>query len=169
MSAHRSKNAQTANAYWQLKLKVPVTKQTNKMPVAFHLIMAGLAILLMAFLIHVGGGIDGLWPVTIGIGFIFGLSWLYSTMSIEISQEGIRWSFRWKLSGGFIPIAEIREAEITYLGWQVGYGHRWTKRGPVYRAWGLDVVQIHRQKGKPVFLGANDAAAMVKAIEQGQE
>jgi hypothetical protein len=144
-------------------------KQTNQMPLTFHLIMAGLSVLLVLVLVSIGGGVEGLWPVIIGLGFVFGLSWLYSTMTIEVSNEGIKWFFRWKLSGGFIPMAEIREADVTYLGWQVGYGHRWTKRGTLYRAWGLDVVQIHRQKGKPVFLGASDAAAMVKAIEAMQE
>ena len=139
------------------------------MPLAFHLAMAGFAGLLIAAMIAYGGSTEGLWPVIIGLGFIFGLNWLFSTMFVEVSNQGVSWYFRWKLFGGFIPVADIREAEITYLGWQVGYGHRWTKRGTLYRAWGLDIVQIHRQKGKPVFLGASDAGAMVKAIEAMQE
>jgi hypothetical protein len=139
------------------------------MPLAFHLTMAGFAVLLMLILVSIGGGVEGLWPVIIGLGFVFLLSWMFSTMFVEVSGKGITWHFRWKLFGGFIPVAEIREADVTYMGWQVGYGHRWTKRGTLYRAWGLDVVQIHRQKGKPVFLGASDAAAMVKAIEMMQE
>jgi hypothetical protein len=139
------------------------------MPQGFHLSMAGFAVLLMLLLISIGGGIEGLWPVIIGLGFVFGLSWLFSTMFVEVNPKGVRWHFRWKLFGGFIPVADIREADVTYMGWQVGYGHRWTKRGTLYRAWGLDVVQIHRQKGKPVFLGASDAGAMVKAIEMMQE
>jgi hypothetical protein len=148
---------------------MPLYKQTNQMPLAFHVILAGLSALLMMVLVSIGGGVKGLWPVIIGLGLIFGLSWLFSTMFVEVSQQGVKWHFRWKLFGGSIPMADIREAEITYLGWQVGYGHRWTKRGTLYRAWCLDVVQIHRQKGKPVFLGASDAAAMVKAIEALQE
>ncbi len=143
-------------------------KQTNQMPLAFHLIMASFAVLLMLVLISIGG-IDGLWPVIIGLGFIFGLSWLFSTMEIEVSNQGVKWHFRWKLFGGFIAAETIREADIKYFGWQVGYGHRWTKYGTLYRAWGLDVVQIHREKGKPIFLGASDPAAMVKAIEAMQE
>jgi hypothetical protein len=139
------------------------------MPVAFHLIMAGLAVLLLLVLVSIGGGIEGLSPVIIGLGFVFGLSWLFSTMFVEVSQDGVKWFFRWKLFGGFIPIADIREADVIYMGWHIGYGHRWTKRGTLYRAWGLDVVQIHRQKGKPVFLGTEDAAAMVRAIELVQE
>jgi hypothetical protein len=139
------------------------------MPLAFHLIMAGFAVLLMLILVSIGGGVEGLWPVIIGLGFVFGLSWLFSTMFVEVNSAGVKWHFRWKLFGGSIPVADIREAEITYMGWQIGYGHRWTTRGTLYRAWGLDVVQIHRQKGKPVFLGASDAAAMVKAIEMMQQ
>jgi hypothetical protein len=139
------------------------------MPLAFHLTMGGLAVLLMLILVSIGGGVDGLWPVIIGLGFVFGLSWLFSTMFVEVNSKGVKWHFRWKLFGGFIPVADIREADVIYLGWQVGYGHRWTTRGTLYRAWGLDVVQIHRQKGKPVFLGASDASAMVKAIEAMQE
>jgi hypothetical protein len=147
---------------------LPLT-QINQMPLTFHLIMGGLAVLLMLVLISIGGGVDGLWAVIIGLGFVFGLSWLFSTMFVEVNSKGVKWHFRWKLFGGFIPVADIREADVTYLGWQVGYGHRWTARGTLYRAWGLDVVQIHRQKGKPVFLGASDAGAMVKAIEAMQE
>ena len=143
--------------------------QINQMPLAFHMAMAGLAGLLIAAMIAYGGSAEGLWPVIIGLGFIFSLSWLFSTMFVEVSDQGVKWHFRWKLFGGFIPVAEIREAEVKYLGWQVGYGHRWTKHGTLYRAWGLDVVQIHRQKSKPVFLGASDAAAMVRAIEAMQE
>ena len=135
----------------------------------FHLAMAGFAILLIVAMIAYGGSTEGLWPVIMGLGFIFGLSWLFSTLFVEVSTQGVRWYFRWKLFGGFISVADIREAEVSYMGWQAGYGHRWTKRGVLYRAWGLDVVQIHRQKGKSVFLGARDAGEMVKAIEAMQE
>ncbi len=138
------------------------------MPIAFHLTMAGCAALLILAMISMGG-VEGLWPVVIGLGFVFGLSWLFSTMFIEVTNEGVKWHFRWKLFGGFIPVTDIREADVTYMAWHIGYGHRWTKRGTLYRAWGLDVVQIHRQKGKPVFLGASDAGEMVKAIEAMQE
>lgn len=147
---------------------MPPHVQINKMPLAFHLIMAGLAALLVAVLISLGS-VEGLWPIFVGIGLIAVLSWIFSIMTVEISETGIRWFFRGRWFGGFIPIAEIREADVTYFGWQVGYGHRWTKRGSLYRAWGLDVVQIHRQNGKPVFLGAEDTAAMVRAIEEMQE
>ncbi len=143
--------------------------QTNQMPLGFHLAMAGFAAILILVMIAYGGSTEGLWPVIIGLGFIFALSWLFSTMFVEVSSQGVRWYFRGKLFGGSIPVSNIREAEVTYLAWHIGYGHRWTKRGMLYRAWGLDVVQIHRQKGKPVFLGASDAGAMVKAIEAMQE
>ena len=141
--------------------------QINQMPLAFHLIMAYMAALLVLVLISIGGS-DGLWPIIIGLGLVFALSWLFSKLFIEITPKGVTWYFRWKLFGGSIPIAEIREADIVYFGWHIGYGHRWTKRGTLYRAWGLDVVQIHRQNGKPVFLGAADPAAMVRAIEAMQ-
>lgn len=147
---------------------MPVYTQTNQMPLAFHVTMAGFSVLLLLVLVSIGGT-DGLWPVIIGLGFVFGLSALFSKMTVEINSNGVKWHFIGKLFGGFIPAAEIREADVVYMGWQVGYGHRWTRRGMLYRAWGLDVVQIHREKGKPVFLGANDAQAMVKAIEEMQE
>jgi hypothetical protein len=142
--------------------------QTNRMPLAFHAIMAGAALLLIMAMVSIGGT-DGLGPVILGLGLIFGLSFVFSKLHIEISSTGIQWHFRWKLSGGFIPVTDIREAEITYMGWHMGYGHRWTRRGTLYRAWGLDVVQIHRQNGKPVFIGASDAPGIVKAIEKMQE
>ena len=62
--------------------------QINQMPLAFHLIMAAMAALLVLVLISIGGS-DGLWPIIIGLGFVFALSWLFSKLFIEITPKGI--------------------------------------------------------------------------------
>jgi hypothetical protein len=89
-------------------------------------------------------------------------------MDITVDADRVRWSFRFGWFARSILIADIREAETAYVSWIYGYGVRWSSKGPLYRAWGLDCVKIHRTTGKPVFLGVEDAAALIAAIEAAQ-
>jgi hypothetical protein len=113
-------------------------------------------------------GTDGLFPILVALAVFFALSWLFSEMRVTVDERGVRWAFRRGWFGGSVIIPDIREAETAYVSWLYGYGYRWTMRGPLYRAWGLDCVKVHRQNAKPLFLGASDPAAMIAAIETAQ-
>ncbi|MCU0830713.1 MAG: hypothetical protein MUC58_04205 [Rhizobiaceae bacterium] len=141
--------------------------QVNTMPPVLH--WTGLVFAVTALGVSIGlGGTDGLLPVLAALAVFFALSWLFSEMTIKVDERGVRWAFRRGWFGGSVSIADIREAETSYVSWLYGYGYRWTMRGPLYRAWGLDCVMIHRAQGKPVFLGAADPAALIAAIEAAQ-
>jgi hypothetical protein len=146
---------------------MPPHHQVNSMPAAVLFSTAALALAALSLFVRLSGT-DGLLPVALGLGFVLALNALFSKMSVSVTERGVDWSFRGGWYKGHVPIREITEAEIRYKSWIAGYGDRWTPSGRLLRAWGLDVVQIHRKGKKPLFLGASDPAAMVRAIEAAQ-
>jgi hypothetical protein len=146
---------------------MPLHHQVNSMPAAVQAATAALALAALSFFVRLWGT-EGLLPVALGLGFIVALNAVFSKLSITVSERGVDWAFRGGWYKGFVPIRDITEAETVYKSWIAGYGDRWTPSGRLLRAWGLDVVRIHRKGKKPLFLGASDPAALIGAIEQAQ-
>jgi hypothetical protein len=132
-----------------------------------HATTALLAALALMVFLTAGSG-EGAAAVLGGLAVLVGLNVIFSRMDVSVDADRVRWAFRFGWFARSILIADIREAETAYVSWIYGYGVRWSSKGPLYRAWGLDCVKIHRAAGKPVFLGVENPQAFIAAIEAAQ-
>jgi hypothetical protein len=171
MSVRRSKSARSASVLSppEQSATPPVLphRQVNRLPGALFLSTAATVAVGLAVGIGIGGT-SGLWPIVAALAVFFALTWVFSEMTVTVDDREVAWRFRHGLLARRLIIPDIREAEQAYVSWLYGYGYRWTTKGPLYRAWGLDVVRIHRKSGRPVHLGATEPEAIIAAIHAAQ-
>lgn len=142
-------------------------QQVNAAP-ARALAQAALVAFAAAAMLFAIDGPKGLMPLLLSLTVAFALGWVFSALTIEVDTEAVRWAFRHGWFARKLAIAELREADAADMGWTRGFGFRWTQAGPLYRAWGITCVRLHRESGKPIHLGTPDAAALIAAIEAAQ-
>ena len=141
--------------------------QINEVPRPLRLSTVAFAVIVLAIIVA-RSGTDGLFPILAALAVFFLMAWIFGQMTITVDDTGVAWHFRVRRFGGRVPIGVIREAQSVYVSWLYGYGYRWSTKGPIWRAWGLDCVKIHREAGRSVFLGSPDPAALIAAIEEAQ-
>ena len=107
-------------------------------------------------------GVAGLWPVFIILTL---LTFLFSSLSIQVDNDEINWFFGpgfWKKS---IKIESIKSATIIKTRWYYGLGIRLIPSGWLYNVSGTTAVQIELKEGTKIHLGSNDANKLLQAIQ----
>lgn len=106
------------------------------------------------------------------VGFILALfiaiAALFSSLTITIDSEAVRWRFGVGLFHGKIPLADIRELQTVRNPWWYGWGMRLTPRGWLYNVSGLDAVELTLANGKHVQLGTDEPQILLSAIQDAQ-
>jgi hypothetical protein len=91
-------------------------------------------------------------------------SWLFSSLTIEVSHDELKWFFGpgfWKKR---IGRAEIAGAKAVRTKWWNGWGIRITPQGWLYNVQGLDAVAVTRHNGKTVLIGTDEPDAVLEAL-----
>jgi hypothetical protein len=109
------------------------------------------------------------WPVGGALLFLALILWMFSSMTIQVDLEAIRWHFgpglfRWRR-----PLNTIQEASRDRSHWIYGWGIRLTPHGWLYNVSGLDIVTIHLTNGKRFALGTDDPDGLLAAIQGNME
>lgn len=92
------------------------------------------------------------------------LTWLFSSMTVEVTPSEVRWHFGpgfWKKS---MPRAEIAKAEAGRSKWWYGWGIRLTPQGWLYNVSGLDIVALRTHDGKTTMIGTDRPGELVAAL-----
>ena len=97
-------------------------------------------------------------------------SWLFSSLTVEVNENELRWHFGpgfWKKK---IERAEISKVLPLKTKWWYGWGIRATPYGWLYNVSGLDAVAVSQHSGKIVLIGTDEpeklAAALSKQLDQ---
>lgn len=97
---------------------------------------------------------------------IFMVTLVFSTLSIMVNSQTIRWNFGlgfWKKS---IPLKDIIRFKIVKNKWWYGWGIRQYPGGWLYNVSGFEALELHLKNGKNIRLGSNDPKRLKHAIEQ---
>ena len=92
------------------------------------------------------------------------VAWLFSSLTVRVSDSHLHWHFgpgllRWKR-----PLAEIESVVRGQSTWLDGWGIRLTRFGLLYNIAGTDYVKVSLSNGKAFALGTDDPDGLLAAL-----
>lgn len=107
-----------------------------------------------------------LWPLwVLAAGFAV-LAWLFSSLTVEVSEGQIQWYFGpgiWKYR---IALADVNNVEVVRNKWWNGFGIRMRPGFRLYNVSGLDAVELHLKSGEVRRIGTNDPQGLASAVRR---
>jgi hypothetical protein len=92
--------------------------------------------------------------------------WLFSSLTIEITDAELRWQFGPGLIRKRVPLDQIASAEQVRTNFWEGWGIHISRFGWLYNVSGWDAVAIKLQNGKRFALGTDEPQALAAALPQ---
>lgn len=92
------------------------------------------------------------------------LGYLFSSLTIIVDRDAVRWHFGpgfWRKSAS---ISEIESAGAVRNKWWYGWGIRYTPHGWLYNVGGLSAVELRLSGGRKVRIGTSEPQQVVAAI-----
>ena len=103
------------------------------------------------------------------IAFVALAGFAFSSLTIEIDADALRWSFGLGVWRNRIALGEIASATPVRNPWWYGFGIHRTPRGWLYNVAGLDAVEICLRNGRMLRLGTDEPGELTKALAAGQQ
>ena len=105
---------------------------------------------------------QGLLFTIIGVLGICGF--LFSSLTVRVTERTLRWEFGFGLLRKEVPLAEIEGTEVTRTTFLQGWGIHYTDRGWLYNVSGFQAVVVSLKSGKTFLLGTDEPERLQAAI-----
>lgn len=115
-----------------------------------------------AILVHERGSIVGL----VGLLVVAAALAVFSTLTIEITDEEFRFHFSFGLFARKIPMAAIAECAEVEISMLYGWGIRMTPAGKLYNVSGRKGVELRLRSGERLLVGSDEPARVCAAVNQ---
>lgn len=102
----------------------------------------------------------------IGFGVLLLCAWLFNSLTIEIGGGELRWRFGPGLIRKRVALANITSVRVVRTNVFEGWGIHLTRFGWLYNVSGFDAVAITLRNGKRFALGADEAEALARALNE---
>lgn len=89
---------------------------------------------------------------------------LFSSLTVEVTQESLRWWFGPGFWRKQVALADIEKAEVTETKFIEGWGIHLTSRGWLYNVSGYGAVLVTQRDGKRFILGSDEPEMLAEAI-----
>lgn len=89
---------------------------------------------------------------------------LFGSLSIEVTEESLRWRFGIGLIRRQVPLSAIAKAEVTETKFIEGWGIHLTSRGWLFNVSGYGAVLVTQKDGKRFLLGSDEPEMLAVAI-----
>ncbi len=89
---------------------------------------------------------------------------LFSSLTIQVTDQALRWAFSLGIIRREVPLSEIQTAEVTRTRVIHGWGIRATSRGRLYNVSGFDAVAVRLKNGRGIILGTDQPEQLHVAI-----
>ena len=100
------------------------------------------------------------------IGILGMCGFLFSALTIQITDRVLRWQFGLGFIRKEVPLAEIESAEAVETTFLQGWGIHYTSRGWLYNASGFQAVAVGLKSGKTFLLGTDEPGQLRAALLQ---
>jgi hypothetical protein len=101
--------------------------------------------------------------VAVGVTIV---SFLFSSLTIDVRDGTVRWHFTGNVIRGSIAIRDIERVYRARSSAAYGWGLRKTPEGTIYLVSGLDVVRIRKSDGTQIGFGTDEPARLARSIEE---
>ena len=107
----------------------------------------------------------GRWAaLMVTIGFV-ALAWLFSSLTVVVSENQLQWYFGPGLWKYRMPLSDIAGVQIVRNNVLNGFGIRMRPGFRLYNVSGLDAVELRLTNGEVRRLGTDDAAGLAAALK----
>ncbi len=104
----------------------------------------------------------------VSLPVLLGCSWLFHSLTIEITDCELRWRFGPGLIGKRVPLGEIIAAAPVRTG--PSWGIHWSPgKGWLYNVSGFDAVAITLRSGKHLAIGTDEPAILAGALNHAMQ
>jgi len=103
-------------------------------------------------------------PWAIPPGFTL-LAWLFSSLTVEVSDDAVHWHFGPGIWGYRIRLAEIESIQIVRNTWLNGFGIRMRPGFRLYNVSGLDAVELRLKSGDIRRIGTDDPQGLAASLK----
>jgi len=93
-------------------------------------------------------------------------AWLFSSLTIEITDRELRWRFGPGLIRKRVLLEEITAVAPVKTGFGAGWGIHWTRHGWLYNVSGFDAVAVTLRSGKRFALGTDEPQALAARLTE---
>ena len=108
---------------------------------------------------------NGRWfPWALALCFVL-LSWLFSSLTVEVSDDQVRWHFGPGIWSYRIPLAEIESIKVVRNSWLNGFGIRMRPGFRLYNVSGLDAVELRLRSGDIRRIGTDDPQGLAASLK----
>lgn len=104
----------------------------------------------------------GLWAAAILLAI---LAWLFSSLTVEVTEDEIRWHFGPGLLRYRLARTDIESSRVVRNSWLNGFGVRMRPGFRLYNVSGLDAVELRLKTGDIRRLGSDDAEQLAAALK----
>ena len=122
-------------------------------------------VMAIASLVLVVMGLFVLRPVLAGVPVLLLVGWLFYSLTIEVGNGELRWSFGPGLIRKSVALDQIASAEAVRTSFVEGWGIHWSRFGWLYNVSGFDAVQITLRSGKKFALGTDEPKALAERLQ----
>jgi hypothetical protein len=141
------------------------TRYRHTQPGTFTLIAMTVAAILAAWIGYLNAGATERWPawaIAIGLAVLAGL---FSSLTVEVSDEELRWHFgpgfwRYRVARG-----DIAGVTIVRNTWWNGFGIRMRPGFRLYNVSGFDAIELRLKSGEIRRVGTDDAQGLATALK----
>jgi hypothetical protein len=126
------------------------------------LLIAAIVVAGFGFAIPSAGARALLWILALGDVV---LAWLFSSLTVDVSDQEVSWYFGPGFWEYHIARSEIRDAEPVRNHWWNGFGIRMRPGFRLYNVSGLDAVELRLKSGDIRRIGTDDADGLAGALK----
>jgi hypothetical protein len=98
------------------------------------------------------------------IGILAICGFLFSCLTIQITDRALRWQFGPGLIRKEVPLHDIDKAEVIGTTFLQGWGIHYTTRGWLYNVSGFQAVAVRLKSGKQFLLGTDEPEQLLAAL-----
>jgi hypothetical protein len=93
------------------------------------------------------------------------LAWLFSSLTVEVTEHDFHWYFGPGIWKYWIALAEIEDIQIVYNKWWNGFGIRIRPGFRLYNVSGLAAVELRLRNGDIHRIGTDDVQGLSAALK----
>ena len=104
------------------------------------------------------------WPLWVAAGGFAILAWLFSSLTVEVTEDEVRWHFGPGLWRYRLARSDIAGVAVVRNAWQSGFGIRMRPGWRLYNVSGLDAVELRLKSGDVRRIGSDDPQGLADAL-----
>lgn len=110
---------------------------------------------------------SGQWPPAIALTVILlAVAFVFSSLTVEVSDNELRWHFGPGLWSYRLPLDEIKEVAVVKNHWWNGFGIRIGPGFRLYNVSGLDAVELRLKSDEIRRIGTDDPQGLAQGLRE---